>query len=134
MSFVLLLAGPALAQERFENVEYVSGKAGFEKKEKGVLYLEEGRLRFADKKGNTIFSMPLESITEVEATREHEEGSFGRKMALGIFASKNQEYLLVKTETADAAEAITFKCKKKTSETMATKINFALKQLRGETD
>ena len=122
------LALPVRAQETFKDVEYISGKGGFEKKIKGVLLMDEEALRFTDKKGNVVFEMPLATMTEVSASREQESGSFGRKMALGVFASKDQEYLLVKTETEDAAEAIVFKCKKKTSEAMATKINFQVKK------
>jgi len=119
---------PVRAQETFKDVEYISGKDGFEKKVKGLLQLDEATLRLTDKKGKVVFEMPLATVTEVSASREQESGSFGRKMALGIFASKDQEYLIVKTETEATAEAIVFKCKKNTSDAMATKINFQLKK------
>ena len=126
----LLVCVPALAGDSFEKVEYIGGKDGHEKKVKGVLHLEDDEIRFTDKKGRTVFTIPLAQVTEVEASKEREEGSFGRKMALGVFASKNQEYLYIETESPETAEVIVFKCKKKTSEGMAAKINFELKSLQ----
>ncbi|HEY6547765.1 MAG TPA: hypothetical protein VI589_07655, partial [Vicinamibacteria bacterium] len=38
---VFLLALPVRAEDRFPEVEYISGKAGFEKKVKGVLTLDQ---------------------------------------------------------------------------------------------
>jgi len=129
----LLLSLPALAQDSFKDVEYITGKEGFEKKIKGVLWLDDEEIRFTDKKGKAVFTIPLAAVTEVEASSEREEGSFGRKLALGIFASKNQEYLYIDTETEETAEVVVFKCKKKTAGGTAAKINFQLEKLK-ETD
>ena len=133
--FFLVLVGlvapwTVLAQDSFKNVEYVAGKEGYEKKVKGVLHLEDTQLRFTDKKGRAVFEIPLKHVKEVEASKEREEGSFGRKLALGIFASKNQEYLYIDTETDEAAEVVVFKCKKKTTDGIAAKINFQLNKLK----
>ena len=59
----------------------------------------------------------------VDATffRPHENwlttdpGSVGRKLLLGAFSSKREEFLYVNTESPERAEAIVFKCHKKNS-------------------
>lgn len=121
---VLALAVPAGAQDRFENVEYISGRAGMAKKVKGQLTIDEHAVSFGDSKGNRLFSIPMAEIDKVEAGAQHEEGSFGRKMALGIFASKTEEYLQLQTHNASGAEGIVFKVKKRTGAGMAAKISF----------
>ncbi len=127
---LLLLAGiPALAQDRFPDVEYFSGKAGFAQKRKGTLLIEATGLRFVKKDGHPIFEIPLASIVSATATKEQDAGSFGRKMALGIFASKTEEFLQVETRTAESADAVIFKTKKKQAPGMAAKINFLRDQL-----
>ena len=129
-----ILFAPALAsaQDTFPGTEYVTGKAGFEKKIKGTLIVEEKEVRFADKNGKTIFSIPMEHIATASDSKENEEGGVGRKLALGVFASKTEEFLEVHTQTADSAEAIVFKCKKKTSPGIAAKINFYVKKRGAE--
>lgn len=82
---------------------------------------------FKDKNGAQIFVIPMKSITNVTNVSETDSGSFGRKMALGIFASKTEEFLTVTSESPDGAEAIVFKCKKKTSPGMVAKIQFYMK-------
>ncbi len=112
----------------FPDTEYISGKSGYAQKIKGRLIIQESGIAFQSKEGNPVFEIPIATVKSVSGGVETDPGSFGRKMALGIFASKREEFLLVKTETADAAEAITFKCKKKTSDTMAAKIEFQRKK------
>jgi hypothetical protein len=120
----LLVAGPAVAADSFGNVEYISGRAGFAKKVKGQLTVGEKDVSFADEKGKVLFSIPMVEIDKAEAGAQREEGSFGRKMALGIFASKTEEYLHVASHSATGAEAVVFKVKKHTGAGMATKITF----------
>jgi hypothetical protein len=87
-------------------------------------------VRLQDNKGVSVITIPTNSITGVSNNVETDPGSFGRKMALGIFASKREEYLTIKTETGQGAEAVVFKCKKKTSEDIAAKIDFFRKKLQ----
>ncbi len=124
VALACLAALPAFAQDSFPGTEYVSGKDGFPKKLKGTLVVTETEVRFTNDKGAPIFTVPMSSVTEAKASREHEEGSFGRKMALGVFASKNAEYLEIHTRSDKGAEGIVFKTKKKQSPTMAEKIMY----------
>jgi hypothetical protein len=112
-------------------VEYIAGRSGFEKKVKGLLTIDEKEISFVNQKGNILFAIPVAEIDKAEASTQREEGSFGRKMALGIFASKTEEYLHVQAHNAAGAEAVVFKVKKKTGVGMATKINFWAGQARG---
>ncbi|HSD65801.1 MAG TPA: hypothetical protein VLF95_03815 [Vicinamibacteria bacterium] len=120
----VLWAGSVRAADTFEGVEYISGKAGFEKKVKGQLTIDEKEVRFADNQGKLVFSIPTAEIEKASAGTQHDSGSFGRKMALGIFASKTEEYLTVESHNADGAEGVVFKVKKKTGAGMATKISY----------
>jgi hypothetical protein len=126
----LLAAAPSVRGQSYADTEYVSGKAGYEKKAKGTLVIEESELRFQDKNGALVFTIPMSSVLNATDSREHNEGSFGRKMALGIFASKSEEFLTVKTETTDSAEAVVFKCKKKTAPGMAAKISHHARRIK----
>jgi len=119
-----LAALPALGQEFYPDTEYVSGQAGFDKKLKGTMVITETEIRFTTDKGQPIFTLPMATVTDAKATREHEGGSFGRKAALGVFASKNIEYLEIATRTDTGATALVFKTKKKQSASMAEKIKF----------
>jgi hypothetical protein len=120
----LLLAGSAVAAESFRDVEYISGRAGLEKKAKGQLTVDAKEVTFVNEKGQMLFSIPMATIDKAEAGAQREEGSFGRKMALGIFASHTEEYLHVDSHTDTGAEAVVFKVKKNTGIGMATKIMF----------
>ena len=121
---MLLPCGTAIGADSFRDVEYISGKAGFEKKVKGQLTIDEKSASFSDEKGGVIFSIPMTEIDKAEAGDQREEGSFGRKMALGIFASKTEEYLHIDSHTQTGAEAVVFKVKKHTGPGMATKVMF----------
>jgi hypothetical protein len=90
---VPLLSGAAVAADSFKDVQYVSGKAGFGKKVWGVLTVDEKAVSFSDERGKALFSIPIAEIDKSAAGTQQEEGSFGRKMALGIFASHTDEYL-----------------------------------------
>jgi len=124
VTWALALAGLASAGDSFNNIEYISGKAGFAKKAKGQLTIDEKAVAFSDQKGKLLFSIPMAEIDKAEAGTQREEGSFGRKMALGIFASKTEEYLQIDSHDANGAEGVVFKVKKKTGAGMATKIAF----------
>ena len=118
----LLAAGGAA--DSFRDVQYVSGKAGFAKKVSGMLTIDEQTVTFVDEKGKPLFSVPMVEIDKSNAGTQREEGSFGRKMALGVFASHTDEYLRIETHNASAAEGLVFKVKKNTGAGMATKINY----------
>jgi hypothetical protein len=120
---VMLWALPLSAGEVFPDIEYITGKAGLDDKVKGSLVLDEKEIRFNDKNQRSVFSIPIEQVVNATQSREREEGSFGRKMALGIFASKNAEYLRVETKTPEGADVLIFKTKKEKSPGMVAKIN-----------
>ena len=129
----VLLAVPALAGDTYPNTEYVSGKSGFNEKIKGTLTVDENAVTFLDKAGREVFSVPMAAIVNASNSKEREEGSFGRKMALGVFASKTEEFLQVDTKSDTGAEAIVFKTKKKMSPGMAAKINYHVEKRTGLT-
>ena len=66
----------------------------------------------------------MAEIDKSDSGTQREEGSFGRKMALGIFASHTDEFLTIQTHNTAGAEGLVFKGKKKTGAGMAAKINF----------
>ena len=121
---VLLPMGLVWAEDRFPDVEYTSGKGGFTQKVKGALLVDEKAVKFVNDKGSSVFELPITTITSASQSREKDEGSFGRKAMLGVFASKTEEFLQIETKTADSAEVVIFKTKKKMSPGMAAKINF----------
>jgi hypothetical protein len=127
---LLAMAAPGLRAESYPGTQYVSGKKGHAQKVKGVLVVEEAELRFQDQDGAPLFTIPMAEVTGATDSREHDDGSFGRKVMLGVFASKTEEFLRVNTRTADSAEAVVFKCKKKAAPGMAAKINFYAERLR----
>ncbi len=120
----VLLAGTALAADSFNDVQYVSGKAGLNKKVSGVLAIDETAVSFSDEHGQPLFSIPMAEIDKSDSGTQREEGSFGRKLALGIFASHTDEYLQIETHNTTGAEGLVFKVKKKTGAGMAAKINY----------
>ena len=124
LAAALLVPVGLWAAESYPDTEYTSGRAGMDKKVKGTLVIDEENVSFRDKNGAQIFAIPMKSITNVTNASERDEGSFGRKMALGIFASKTEEFLTVTSESSNGAEAIVFKCKKKMSPGMVAKIQF----------
>lgn len=121
---VLLASAFALAGDSYPEVEYLSGKAGFAKKVKGQLTIDEKAVTFGDEKGRALFSIPIAEIDKSDSATQREEGSFGRKMALGVFASHTDEFLTIETHNTAGAEGLVFKVKKKTGAGMAAKINF----------
>ena len=75
-----LVCVPGLfAGDTFPGTEYISGKAGFSQKIKGMLTIEPGEVRFADKSGTTVFTIPMAAVKKASSSTEKDEGSFGRK-------------------------------------------------------
>ena len=122
-----LLVPTAWADDTFPDVQYISGKAGFEKKVKGTLTLTATELRFTDSEAKPVFSIPLTEIKEVSNSVESNPGSTGAKIMLGVFASKKEEFVYITTETKTAAEALVFKVKNKRSPAIVAKMKFQLK-------
>ena len=107
---VATIAAPAQAwaQEVFEDVEYIQGRTGFPNKIKGKLVLTATELKFV-KNDSTLFTIPLETVKDVTNWLTTDPGSVGRKLLLGAFSSKREEFLYVNTESPERAEAIVFK-------------------------
>jgi len=110
------IAAPAQAwaQEVFQDVEYIQGRTGFPNKIKGKLVLTATELKFV-KNDSTLFTIPLETVKDVTNWLTTDPGGVGRKLLLGAFSSKREEFLYVNTESPERAEAIVFKCHKKDS-------------------
>src|SRR5437764_10672526 len=89
---VVLVGSLAYAQEGdravYPEVEYVSGKAGLTAKMKGQLVIEPAQVSFKDVSGKSLIDIPIKEVASVSNNAETDPGSFGRKMALGAFASK----------------------------------------------
>jgi hypothetical protein len=114
------------AQDVFPDVEYIQGRTGFSEKMKGRLVISATDVAFM-KGDSTVFTVPLATIKDVTNSLQTDPGSVGRKLMLGVFSSKREEFLYLNTETAERAEAIVFKChKKNTSPDMMAKIKFQM--------
>lgn len=121
---VVVLPIRAWAQDVFPDVEYIQGRTGFPDKIKGKLVISPTGLEFV-KGESTVFTVPIEAIKDVTNSLQTDPGGLGRKLLLGMFASKREEFLYVNTETPDRAEAIVFKChKKNVSPDMMAKLKF----------
>ena len=119
------------AQDVFKDVEYTQGRTGLGDKMKGKLIISPTKLDFV-KDDSTVFTVPMETVKDVSNSLQTDPGGVGRKILLGVFASKREEFLYVNTETTDRAEAIVFKChKKNTSAEMMAKIKFYMSKLKG---
>jgi hypothetical protein len=93
---------------------------------KGKLVIAATGLEFV-KDGSTVFAIPMETVKDVTNSLQTDPGGVGRKILLGVFASKREEFLYVNTETPERAEAIVFKChKKNSSPDMMAKIKFQM--------
>src|SRR5262245_20787305 len=127
-----LLATAALAGEAFKDTEYISGHTGFAKKLKGTLVIEESAVQLVGNDGRLLLEIPITQIVKATDSHEQNSGSFGRKMALGLVASKNEEFLTVETRSAENAEEVVFKTTQKTAAGIAAKINFHVSRLQQE--
>ncbi len=116
----------AWAQDVFPDVEYIQGRTGFSEKIKGRLVIHATDVAFM-KDDSTVFTVPVATIKDVTNSLQTDPGSVGRKLMLGVFSSRREEFLYLNTETAERAEAIVFKChKKNTSPDMMAKIKFQM--------
>lgn len=123
------VAGPIqlCAQDVFPDVEYIQGRTGLSDKMKGKLVIGSAGVEFRTKSDSSVFAVPLETIKDVTNSLTSDPGSFGRKMLLGVFSARREEFLYLSTETPERAEAIVFKChKKNTSPDMMAKIKFQM--------
>jgi len=120
----LLAITPAAswAQTVYPDVEYIRGRDSVPGKIKGQLIITESTIAFARKDGQEVLSVPIGDIKEVANSFQTDPGSFGRKLAFGIFASRKEEYLFVNTETPERAEVLIFKTRKNMSLEMSAKI------------
>lgn len=131
---VLMSSGaPTWADEVFPDVQYISGSGVLIEKTKGTLVLTPTGVRFNSSKGDSLLEIPLAIIKTATNSVEEDPGSTGRKLMLGIFAGKKEEFIYINTETPDAAEVIVFKVKKKTSASTAAKIQFQMKKAAAAT-
>jgi hypothetical protein len=121
-------AAPLPAQEVVPDVEYISGHEGFPHKVKGSLSISDSAVTFVGKHGTVLFVIPMAKIGAVSNSVEENSGSFGRKLALGIFASKKEEFVYLNWEDAERAEAIVLKTKGKMSPGIVAKLKFHQKR------
>jgi hypothetical protein len=132
-AFALAAITPAAgwAQTIYPDVEYIRGRASVPGKIKGQLIITESTIAFTRKDGQEVLSIPVGEITEVANSFQTDPGSFGRKLAFGIFASRKEEFLFVNTETPERAEVLVFKTKKNMSLEMSAKIKHNMRAPRG---
>ncbi len=127
------IAAPAWAQQVFQDVEYIQGRTGFPDKIKGKLVLTDTELQFV-KDDATLFTVPLGTVKDVTNSLTTDPGGVGRKLLLGAFSSKREEFLYVNTESTERAEVIVFKChKKNSSPDIMAKIKFQAGRARPDT-
>ena len=124
LALSLSLATTLAAQEVYSDVEYISGHEGFPDRVKGRLSISETEVSFVGKKGTLLFAIPMARVGEVTSSVEENSGSFGRKLALGIFASKREEFVYLNWQDAAHAEAIVLKTKGKMSPGIVAKLKF----------
>lgn len=122
---MLLCASAAFAAETFDDVEYVAGHTGA-KQHKGKLSIADAELQFLYG-GKVLFVIPLSTIVSAAVSTEATHGA----SAFSWNAVKSQDYVTVKTESAQGAEALVFKVGKKQAAGVATKIEFAAKKAKG---
>ena len=110
------------AQTVYSDVEYIRGREALPDKIKGQLIINDSTIGFARKDGQEVMSIRIEDVKDVSNSFQNDPGSFGRKLALGIFASRKEEFLYLNTETPERAEVLVFKTKKNMSPEMMAKI------------
>jgi len=133
LSVMAVAASRAPGQDTFKDVEYVSGHAGMEDKLKGVFVLDAKELRFQDRAGKLLISIPLSEITEVGNQTDIRDASVGKKLLFGgLSGSRKQEFVQITYETPQAAEGLVFKVKQGTSTGIVAKLKFAVKQVQGK--
>jgi hypothetical protein len=116
------------------DVEYITGHAGFKDKHKGVLLIGESVVTFSEKDGTPIFTVPLDSITDVGSQADVRDASVGKKILFGGFAgTRKQEFVQITYEGPSVAEGLVFKVKDGTSPGIVAKVKFAAKKRKGAT-
>jgi hypothetical protein len=117
------------AQELVPDVEYISGHAGFSDKQKGILLIGESVVKFNKKDGTTLFTIPLDSITDIGSQTDVRDASVGKKLLLGGFAgTRKQEFVQVTYESPTMAEGLVFKVKDGAAPGVIAKVKFAIKK------
>ena len=128
-AFSFATSAVASAQDVYRDVEYISGKAGVEKKMKGTLVIDDSTITLQDRSSHSVMlSLSMSTIREISASNEVNTGSIGRKLLLGVFASHEEEFVTITTETATDAEGIVFKVGHKASAGVVAKIHYRLKR------
>jgi hypothetical protein len=118
-------AANVFAADTFDGVEYIAGHAGA-KQHKGRLSITDTELRFLDG-SKALFVIPLPTIVSAVVSTEATHGVSG----FSWNAVKSQDYVTVKTESAQSAEALVFKIGNKQAAGVAAKIEFAAKKAKG---
>lgn len=122
----------AAAQEMIPDVECISGHTGMNDKHKGVLLIGESAVTFAEKDGTPIFTVPLDSVTDVGSQSDVRDASVGKKILLGNFAgTRKQEFVQITYEGPSVAEGLVFKVKDGTGPGVVAKVKFAAKRRKG---
>lgn len=130
---ISMFAQAVAPPERF-SVEYITGHAGGKAHSKGSLTIGADALRFDDdyyqkktpQQTKTLFVIPLSTIAAAAASTER-ENYFG---AFSANAVRNQDYVTIRTETGQGAEAIVFKAGEKQAVGIVAKIEFAAKKAK----
>jgi len=119
----------ASTQNVYRDAEYISGKTGLDKKIKGTLVIDDSMIALQDKSNNmVVLSIPISTVKQISASIGVNGGSIGRKLLLGVFASHDEEFVTIFTESATDAEAIIFKVPHNTSAGIVAKIHSRLKR------
>ncbi len=127
----LTVAIPAVvaAQDSFRDVEYVSGRAGMDRKMKGTLVIDDSMITLRDKSnGASLITIPISIVSEASASEGVNSGSMGRKLLLGVFAAHEEEFVTISTVTATDAEAIVLKVKRNESLGIVAKVHFRVRK------
>lgn len=125
---LLATAAPVVrAQSVYPDVEYIQGRDGLPDKLKGQLAIGDSAIVFTSKDGREVISVPMAQVKDVTNSFQTDPGSFGRKLALGIFASRKSEYLYLNTESPERVEVLVFKTKKNMSPEMMARVRHNMK-------
>lgn len=99
-----------------------------DQKVKGSLIIATNEIRFVDEKGTLLISIPIASITGVDASVEHKDASVGSKIAFGFLArSRKDEFVTVSYDATSTVEGVVFRTEKNVSAGVVAKIHFQLK-------
>jgi len=116
--------------QRFDDVEYMSGRADLKKKSRGRLVLDKAEVRYCSeidywcaKTGSAqsppllegSFRLPFSVVTKVASSIETDVASPRMRALFGVLAAqeKTEEFVYIETETKDDAEGLVFKVPQK---------------------